>query len=145
MNIDVFLWFKEQNKWQGSEVQGWKSLSATVFHSLSPSQTCSLRREVVCVFRGGTGQGARQSQALTKSSSTRSNLSDRDTSCCHLCLSRMGHSWGHHPQGEAFPCATRQSTDEQNISAPKRGWQPKGLPCHGEQNQERWEFGRKNQ
>lgn len=54
--------------------QGWKSLSAIVFHSLSPFQICSLRRELVCVFRGGTGQGARQSQALTKSGWTRFNL-----------------------------------------------------------------------
>lgn len=75
MNIDVFLLFKEQNKWQGNEVQGpgLEKLSAIVLHSLSSSQTCSLRRELVCVFRGGTGQGARQSQALAKSGSTRFN------------------------------------------------------------------------
>lgn len=43
-------------------------------------------------------------------------LSDRDTSSCHLCLSRTGHSWGHNLQGKAFPCATRQSKNEQDIS-----------------------------
>lgn len=64
---------KTSNKAMRCRDQRWKSLSATVFHSLSPFQICSLRRELVCGFREGTGQGARQSQALTKSGSTRFN------------------------------------------------------------------------
>lgn len=115
MNIDVFLLFKEQNKWQGGEVQGWKSLSATPGHPPRPA---------VWEGRWFVFLGEEQGQALTKSGSTRLNRSDRDISSCHLCLPRTGHSWGHHLQGKAFPCATRQSTDERNILT--QGWHKKG-------------------
>lgn len=113
---------KSKTRWWGLE----KFICSDV-PLLAPSQACSLRREVLCVFRGGTGQGAKQSQALTKSGSTRLNwgLSDRDTSSCHLCLSRTGHSWGHHLQGKAFPCATRLST--QNKTFQHRGATKMGL------------------
>lgn len=84
-------------------------------HSLSASQTCSLRRELVCVFRGGTGQGARQSQALTKSSLTRFNLR-AVTGTLPSVTSASQDCWGHNLQGKASPCATRQSTEEQDIS-----------------------------
>lgn len=80
-------------------------------------------------------------------------LSDRDTSSCPICLSRTGHSCGHNLQGKASPCATRQSTEEQDISTrgglkngPDVADSPKKfLPCHDEQNQERWEVGGKIQ
>lgn len=103
---------------QGGE--GWKSLSAVVFHCWHPPSPAVW--EGRCSVISGEEQVREQnSQAMTKSGSTRFNwgLSDRDTSSCHLCLSRTGHSWSHLLQGKAFPCATRLSTQEQ-------GWHKNG-------------------
>lgn len=125
--------------------QRWKSLSATVFHSLSPFQICSLRRELVCGFRGGTGQGARQSQALTKSGSTRFN--PRAEWQGHFLLSPLPLQ----DRAQLFlvpPGRAKMNRTFQHRVAQKWGshcWQPKEVPCHNEQNQERWELGRKTQ
>lgn len=119
-------------------------------HSLSASQTCSLRRELVCVFRGGTGQGARQSQALTKSSSTRFNL--RAEWQGHFLLSPLPLRTAGATTSKAKlvlvpPGRAQRSRTFQHGVAQKWGWccwQPK-VPRHSDKNQEKWEGGRKIQ
>lgn len=123
--------------------QGWKSLSAVVLHSLPPPRPAVWEGSWF-VFRGGTGQGARQGPALTKSGSARFHL--RAEGQGHFLLPPLARL-GPRPPGQSFSlCHRAEHTRTEHFNtglAQKWGWQPKELPCHEEQNQERWESGRK--